>query len=83
MATELSTQGGALVSGFIDSSGRVGPLVESNGKIQQVDGFAVHTVAWDDRHTLFGTVGMVPITLLTITTAVMVLIGVGRRKKLQ
>jgi len=70
------------VSGFIDSSGRVGPMVVVDGNIQQVDGFAVHTVMPDDRYTLFGTVGMIPVTLLTITTCVMVLIGVIRRKKL-
>jgi len=42
------------ISGFIDSLGRVGPLVTVDNRHQEVDGFASHTVRIDPRTTLFG-----------------------------
>ncbi len=71
------------VSGFIASDGRVGPIVEVDGLTQQVAGFEVHRLERDDRGSLFAVVGVVPISLLAISTGVLVLIGVIQRKKVR
>ena len=42
------------ISGFIDSVGRVGPLVTEDGRHQQVEGTATHTMVVDTRQTVFG-----------------------------
>jgi apolipoprotein N-acyltransferase len=52
------------VSGFIDSAGRIGPLVRVDGRAVLVDGFAVQGVMADSRHTLFGRVGSIPVFIL-------------------
>jgi len=48
------------VSGFIDSAGRVGPLVTVDGRRQLVAGYAGHRVSLDPRRTLYGRVGDAP-----------------------
>lgn len=42
------------VSGLIDSSGRVGPLVMTGGQVQEVEGHVNVEVALDPRSTLYG-----------------------------
>ncbi len=54
------------VSCFISSTGRVGPFVEVNGKVQEVEGAAVHPMVIDPRSSLFGAVGTWPVRLLMI-----------------
>ncbi len=67
------------VSGFIDSSGRVGPFVEVDGKLQHVDGAAVADVAIDNRATVFGYVGQIPVISLTCVTGLLFLVALVRR----
>jgi apolipoprotein N-acyltransferase len=69
------------ISGFIDSLGRVGPLVEADGQLQQVAGSAVERVRLDPTVTLFGAVGRWPVTLMAAFTALMAAAGVLRRRK--
>ncbi len=52
------------VSCFIDSNGRIVSIVEKEGRVQEVDGLAVHTMAIDSRSTLFGKVGTGPVFVL-------------------
>jgi len=52
------------VSGFVDSVGRVGPLVTVDGKRQLVAGVAAHRVQVDQRHSLYGRWGNVPMWVL-------------------
>ncbi len=68
------------VSGFIDSTGRVGPLVTVQGRTQNVEGFAVHTVKLDPRHTLFGRWGQATLAGLIAASSIG-LIGTMRRHK--
>lgn len=44
------------VSGMIDSSGRIGPLVTVAGEMQEVDGYVNATVALDPRTSVYGQV---------------------------
>lgn len=63
-------------SGFIDSAGRIGPVVEVDQRQQQVEGFVAHTVQTDPRSTLHGRVGRTPQVLLSILTAGLVVFPV-------
>jgi len=60
------------VSGFIDSTGRVGPLVERDAQRTSVDGWVAHNVRTDPRETLYGWWGAWPMwcasTLLFVLT---------------
>ena len=67
------------VSGFIDSLGRVGPLVSVDGRSQRVEGFAVHSVQLDSRQTLWGSVGRWPVFIMMIVTSGLVATAALRR----
>ena len=71
------------ISGFIDSVGRVGPVVEVGGHTQKVAGWATHAVRYDTRSTFFGHVGRWPMTLLAFLAAGLVIIGALRRGKMR
>ena len=68
-----SVNGG--ISGFVDSVGRVGPVVEVGGQAQWVDGFATHKPRLDTRLTLYGTLGDLPAGCLAILTALLLVWG--------
>jgi len=68
-------------SGFIDSSGRIGPLVRAGGRHEDLSGVAVHEVRPDRRRTLFGRWGMTPAWCLAAFTALMLLIARPRVPK--
>lgn len=71
------------VSGFVDSSGRVGPLVaDADGRMQRVAGYAVAQVTLDKRVTWFGWWGEWPVLLLTIMTLGLAVLGRFRRSKM-
>lgn len=70
------------VSGFIDSLGRVGPVVQADGRMQNIEGFSVHTLRLDERQTLFGRWGYWPALLLVAATAAMLLVAFLRRSKM-
>jgi apolipoprotein N-acyltransferase len=69
------------ISGFIDSVGRVGRLVEVDGRVQQVAGFATQRIMLDPRQTVFGRLGAAPAVGVALVTAVLALSGLLRRKK--
>ena len=71
------------ISGFIDSVGRVGPVVEAAGRSQAVVGWAAAEVRTDSRTSLYGRVGRVPVVILTVLTGVWLLGGLFRRGKIQ
>ncbi len=52
------------MSGFIDSTGKVTYVIQKEGKLQSISGFAVSTLHPDDRNTLWGIVGVVPVLTL-------------------
>jgi apolipoprotein N-acyltransferase len=66
------------VSGFIDSAGRVGPLVTVEGVSVDVAGAVVHVVRFDPRHTLFAVVGRVPVALLAVMTGLLAVVALYR-----
>ena len=66
------------ISGFIDSAGRVGPIAVNNGKTQQVEATAAHTVRFDPRVTLFSRLGHGPAILLTLVTVALSLNALRR-----
>ncbi len=68
-----SVNGG--ISGFIDSLGRVGTLVEVGGQHQWVDGFATAQPRLDSRLTLYGTLGDLPVACLATLTALLLVWG--------
>ena len=68
-----SVNGG--ISGFVDSLGRVGPVVEVGGRSQWVDGFVSHQPRLDTRLTIYGTLGDIPAGCLTILTACLLVWG--------
>ncbi len=72
-----SVNGG--ISGFIDSVGRVGPLVTIAGQSQDVAGTAVATVALDGRSTRFGRWGHAPMIGMACVTGVLMLWGLAYR----
>lgn len=59
------------ISGFIDSVGRVGPLVLP----PNTAGIARQQVQLDDRRTLFGVVGRWPVIMMALLTAVLAILG--------
>jgi apolipoprotein N-acyltransferase len=64
------------VSCFIDSTGRVEQLVtDAQGRSQDVDGFAVHTMRFDSRASIFGRVGVWPSVIMAIGTAALIIGG--------
>jgi apolipoprotein N-acyltransferase len=69
------------ISGFIDSVGRVGPLVSVAGRSQSVAGWAAQNVSLDPRVTVFGYLRDWPIAALACLTALLLLGGgiLGRR----
>jgi len=71
------------VSVFIDSCGRVGPFVTgSSGEIQQIDGFAISEITLDPRSSTFGSVGAIPVRLLTLAMAILAVIAFMHRHAL-
>ncbi len=68
------------ISGFIDSVGRIGPVVQADGRQQQVDGSAAHTVTFDSRLTPYSWLGDTPAILLATLTAGMLLVATLRRR---
>jgi len=69
------------VSGFIDTMGRIGPLVQTQGQYQDVPGLAVATMKLDPRHTFYGRVGPVGSIVVSVVTFLLVAGGVVRRLK--
>jgi len=67
------------ISGFIDSVGRVGPLVEVDGHRQEVQGAASAKVSIDPRRTLYGRLGQAPIVFMAMVVAVMLWRAYPRR----
>ncbi len=62
------------MSGFIDSAGRVTQVVQKDGKLQSIPGYAVSQLKPDDRTTLWGIVGVAPVlTLFFFVLAMLVL----------
>ncbi len=68
-----SVNGG--ISGFVDSVGRVGPLVEVGGHSQWVDGLMTAEPRLDTRLTLYGYLGDTPAALMAALTALLLLWG--------
>jgi len=62
-----SVNGG--ISGFVDSIGRVGPVVTVDGQNQWTQGLVWAEPRLDDRRTLYGKTGEWPITCLACLTA--------------
>jgi apolipoprotein N-acyltransferase len=69
------------ISGFIDSLGRIGPVVESDGRLQEIDGVAVHEMTADPRRTLFGAVGHWPVFIVMGVTAALAVGGLMRGQR--
>lgn len=70
------------ISGFIDPLGRIGPVVQVDGKQEGVAGVASATLWLDGRATLFGRVGRWPAGLMTLLTALLALGGLFRRDRI-
>jgi apolipoprotein N-acyltransferase len=68
-----SVNGG--ISGFIDSIGRVGPIVEVGGRTQWVDGYSIAEPRLDSRLTLYGRLGDLPAGCLAAFTVFLLLWG--------
>jgi len=66
------------VSGFIDSAGRVGPLVAVDGRRQLVAGHVSHRVPLDPRTTLYAHVGDTPMRLLAGLTLLLGLAALAK-----
>ena len=67
--------------GFVDSAGRIGPLVEVAGRRQEVAGFAATRIRLDVRTTLYGRVGQVPVIAMALATVALVLGGLLRSNR--
>ncbi len=63
------------VSGFVDSMGRIGPLVQPEGQA----GLAIVQVKLDDRSTFYGSVGPVGSVVVGVVTLLLGVWGVFRR----
>ena len=70
------------ISGFIDSVGRVGPVVTRDGAAQRVAGVASKRLRLDARQTVFGTLGAMPAGIVALVTLALVLVGALRRDKI-
>jgi apolipoprotein N-acyltransferase len=68
-----SVNGG--ISGFINSLGQVQAVVEVGGQSQWVPGYAVDTPRLDDRRTLYGLLGELPVGILALITAMLLIWG--------
>jgi apolipoprotein N-acyltransferase len=68
------------VSGFIDSSGRIGPLMRRNGSATQIDGSAYTQVKLDSRVTLFSQLGNGPVVVMTGLTLALAALGLVRQR---
>lgn len=71
------------VSGFIDSAGRILSMVNEDGQIQQVSGYAVAALPLDGRPTVYGRRGQVPVWLLAVLTLFLTLVGSLRGGKIR
>lgn len=67
------------ISGFIDSVGRVGPVVKVDGRSTNVPGYAYATVRLDSRQTLWGAWGEWPAWIAVGFTGLLILGGLLRR----
>jgi apolipoprotein N-acyltransferase len=63
------------ISGFIDSTGRIGPIVVQRGHTQQVAGSCSAELRLDARRTVFGMCGEWPVGALTVGTAFLLLLS--------
>lgn len=70
------------MSGFIDSRGQVGPVVETDGRRANVTGVAHAELRLDERVTVFGRIGEMPAGLVGLVTAGLILGGWWRRDKI-
>ena len=61
------------ISGFIDSVGRVGPLVKVHGQHQNVEGFVASAVQYDSRCTWFSRLGHIPAIVLACMTVALII----------
>ncbi len=75
-----SVNGG--VSGFIDSAGRVQELVTSEGRSVNVAGWSVQTMRLDDRQTVYGQVGALPVWLMMSGLGALLVVPIVKRRKL-
>lgn len=67
------------VSGFVDSMGRIGPLVQQDGVYQDVPGIATAEMKIDSRNTFYGSAGPWGSIIVSIVTALLVIAGIFRR----
>src|SRR5690606_23438789 len=70
------------ISGFIDSVGRITTVVSENGKQLDVSGSAAATMRIDQRVTVWGRFGEVPIMLLAAATGLLILGGLIQAGKI-
>lgn len=64
------------ISGFIDSIGRVGPLVQEGGRIRGIEGFATKAIELDNRRSVYGRItGDTLAAFLPCLTAIMAIIS--------
>lgn len=69
------------VSGFIDSLGRIGPVVRVHGQREDVAGIAQYRVRLDPRHTLYARLGRTPVVCMALLTLVIFLLALTRRDR--
>ncbi len=67
-------------SGYVDSTGRIGSLVDVDGRSQDCEGIAIHDVTLDSRHTFYGRWGRIPIILALALTGAVAVRGTWRRQ---
>lgn len=67
------------VSGFVDSMGRIGPLVQQDGVYQDVPGIATAQIKIDRRETFYGSAGPLGSIIISVFTGVLVIAGIFRR----
>lgn len=70
------------ISGFIDSTGRIGPLVKIDSQVQQVAGFATHRVQLDPRVPPFARWGEWPMWLMFSLTLLLTVAGWWRPSRM-
>src|SRR5690606_9525845 len=62
------------ISGFVDSSGRIGPVIDRGA------GVAAARLTLDPRVTVFGRVGTIPVTGLALATGALILAALRPRR---
>ena len=62
-------------SGFVDTVGRIGPLVSVDGRQQLVEGIQAHDVRLSSRRSLFGLWGHTPIMVALGATITLTIVG--------